>query len=104
MEQEGIARELFELAREWMSVSKLRKLPGHVAKETDAAPWKKFRQHPRRSSTVKNSQNSAKHPVDTAQCDQIMGWGNFIIQKSLNVSLFFVCSDIELLITRDRLN
>jgi hypothetical protein len=28
MEQEDIERELFELAREWMSVSKLRKLPG----------------------------------------------------------------------------
>ncbi len=37
MDQEGIDRELFELAREWMAVSKLRKLPGHVAKETDVA-------------------------------------------------------------------
>ncbi len=55
MEQDDIDSELFELAREWMSVSKLRMLPGHVAKESDAALWKKFREHPRRSSTVKNS-------------------------------------------------
>jgi hypothetical protein len=33
MGQEDIDRELFELACEWMAVSKLRKLPGHVAKE-----------------------------------------------------------------------
>ncbi len=34
MEQEDIDRELFELAHEWMSVSKhqVRNLPGHVAK------------------------------------------------------------------------
>jgi hypothetical protein len=77
MDQEDIDRELFELAREWMAVSKLRKLPGHVAKKSDAALWKKFRQHPRRSSIVKNAQNSTKLPVDTAQCDQNMGWGHF---------------------------
>jgi hypothetical protein len=79
MEQYDIDRELFELAREWMSVAKLRTLPSHVAKESDAALWKtrKFRQHPRRSSTVKNSPNSEKLPVHTAQCDQIMGWGHF---------------------------
>ncbi len=82
MEQEGIDRVLFELASDWMSVSKLRMLPGYVAKESDAALWakqsdaalwKKFRQHPRRSSTVKNSPTTAKIPVDTAQSDQIMG-------------------------------
>jgi hypothetical protein len=41
MEQEDIDSdsELFELAREWMCVSKLqvRNLPGHAAKETDVA-------------------------------------------------------------------
>jgi hypothetical protein len=74
MEQEDIDRVLSELAREWMSVSKLRKLPGQVAKESDAALLNNFRQHPRRSSTVKNSPNSAKLSVDTAQSDQIMGW------------------------------
>jgi hypothetical protein len=83
MEHEDIDRELFKLAREWMSVSKLRnlKLPGHVqvAKESYAALWKKFRHHPRRSSTVNNSPKSAKLPVDldTVQSDQTMGWGHF---------------------------
>jgi hypothetical protein len=43
VEQEDIDRELFELAREWMAVSKLRKLPGHVAKETNVALLKQFR-------------------------------------------------------------
>jgi hypothetical protein len=33
MDQEDIDRELFELAREWMAVSKLWKLPDHVAKD-----------------------------------------------------------------------
>ena len=42
MDQEDIDRELLESAREWMAVSKLRKLPGHVAKETDVALWKQF--------------------------------------------------------------
>ncbi len=42
MEQEDIDRELFELAREWMAVSKLRKIPGHVAKETDVVLCKQF--------------------------------------------------------------
>jgi hypothetical protein len=37
MEQEDIDRVLFKLGREWMSVSKLRKLPAHVVKETDVA-------------------------------------------------------------------
>jgi hypothetical protein len=37
MDQDDIDRELFELAREWMEVSKLKKLPGHVAKETDVS-------------------------------------------------------------------
>ena len=32
-----IDRELFELARDWMEVSKLKKLSGHVAKETNVA-------------------------------------------------------------------
>jgi hypothetical protein len=40
MEQADIDRVLFELAREWMAVSKFRKIPCHkchVAKETDVA-------------------------------------------------------------------
>ncbi len=42
MEQEDIERELLELAREWTAVSKLRTLPGHVAKESYAALWKQL--------------------------------------------------------------
>ncbi len=35
MDQDDIDRDLFEFAREWMEVSKLKKLPGHVAKKSD---------------------------------------------------------------------
>jgi hypothetical protein len=56
MEQEDIDRELFELAREWMAVSKLRKIPVHVAKETDVSPWKQFRrnfrEHPKQKGAI----------------------------------------------------
>ncbi len=37
MDQDDIDRELVELARDWMEVSKLKKLSGRVAKETDVA-------------------------------------------------------------------
>ncbi len=37
MDQDDIDRDLFELAREWMEVSKPKKLPGHVAKEPDVS-------------------------------------------------------------------
>ncbi len=46
-EQEDIDRELFELARDYMSASGLKKIPGHVAKDTDVALWKIFRTHTR---------------------------------------------------------
>ncbi len=52
MDQEDIDRELFELAREWMAVSKLRKLPGHVAKETDVALWTQFREYPKHKGAI----------------------------------------------------
>ncbi len=52
MEQKDIDRELFELAREWMAVSKLRKLPGHVANETDIALWKQFREYPKHKGAI----------------------------------------------------
>ncbi len=52
MEQEDIDRELFELAREWMAVSKLWKLPCHVAKETNVALWKQFREHPKHKGAI----------------------------------------------------
>jgi len=37
MDQDDIDRELVELARDWMDVSKLKKLSCCVAKETDVA-------------------------------------------------------------------
>ena len=43
MESEDIDRELFELARDFMSASKLKKLPCHVPKPTDHAMWKQYR-------------------------------------------------------------
>ena len=35
MDSEDIERELFELARDWMSQPKLKKLPGHQSKPTE---------------------------------------------------------------------
>ncbi len=52
MDQDDIDRELFELAREWMEVSKLKKLPGHVAKETDVSLWKHVIGPRRRAQSV----------------------------------------------------
>ena len=43
MDSEDIDRELFELARDFMSASKLKKLPSHVPKPTDHAMWKQYR-------------------------------------------------------------
>ena len=43
MEQEDIDRELFELARDWMWASKLKKTPGHKELPTDFAMWKQNR-------------------------------------------------------------
>ena len=43
MEPEDIDRELSELARDYMSASKLKKLPGHIAKSADHALWKQYR-------------------------------------------------------------
>ncbi len=52
MGQEDIDRKLYELAREWMAVSKLRKFPCHVAKETDVTLWKQFREYPKHKGTI----------------------------------------------------
>ncbi len=48
--QEDIDRELFEFAREWMS--KLRKIPCHVANETNVALWKQFREYPKQKGAI----------------------------------------------------
>ena len=45
MESEDIEREIFELARDFMSASKLKKLPGHNAKPTDVTLWKQYRDY-----------------------------------------------------------
>ena len=52
MDQDDIDRELFEFAREWMEVSKLKKLPGHVAKEIDVAQCKQFREYPQQEGAI----------------------------------------------------
>ncbi len=52
MEQEDIDRELFKLACEWMAVSKLRKIPCHVAKETNVALWKQFREYLKQKGAI----------------------------------------------------
>ncbi len=77
VEQEDIDRELFKLAREWMSMSKLRMLPGHVAKDSDAVLWKKFREHPRSSSTVKNSPSSERF----ISCSVMRSWDREILPE-----------------------
>jgi hypothetical protein len=41
MDSEDIERKLFELARDWMSQSKLKKLPGQQ-KPTEVSLWKPF--------------------------------------------------------------
>ncbi len=52
MDPEDLDRELFELAREWMAVSKLRKIPCHVAKETDDTLRKQFREYPKQKGAI----------------------------------------------------
>ncbi len=52
MDHDDIDRELFELARDWMAVSKLKKLPGHVAKETDVALCKQFCEYPKQKGVI----------------------------------------------------
>jgi hypothetical protein len=45
MDSEDIEQELFELACDWMSQSKLKKVPGHQSKPTDVSLWKQFREY-----------------------------------------------------------
>jgi hypothetical protein len=52
MDQDDIDRELFELAREWMEVSKFKKLPGDVSKETDVSLWKQYGDRVKKKSGV----------------------------------------------------
>jgi hypothetical protein len=52
-DQDDIDKELFELACEWMEVSKLKKLPCHVAKETDISLWKQYSDCTKKKSGVR---------------------------------------------------
>ena len=46
MEQEDIDREFFDVARQCMSLSGLRKVPDHVALPDDIALWKRDSEFP----------------------------------------------------------
>ena len=50
MEEEDIERELFELARDWMWASKLKKTPGHKSLPTDFAMWKQNKKQIKKKS------------------------------------------------------
>ncbi len=52
MDQDDINRDLFELACDWMEVSKLKKLSGHVTKESDVAQCKQFREYPKQKGAI----------------------------------------------------
>ena len=52
MDPDDIERELFELARDWMSQSKLKKLPGHQSKPTDVSLWKQFREYKAKKGSI----------------------------------------------------
>ncbi len=53
MDQDDIDRELFELARQCMEVSKLKKLPGHIAEETDVSLWKQYSDSTKKKSGIR---------------------------------------------------
>jgi hypothetical protein len=53
MEPKDIDRELFEFARDWMSASKLKKLSGHVERDTDGALWKQFRDYAPKKGSIR---------------------------------------------------
>ena len=53
MDSEDIEREVFELARDWMSLPKLKKLPGHQSKPTDVSLWKQFREYKVQKGTIR---------------------------------------------------
>jgi hypothetical protein len=56
MDSEDIERELFELASDWTSQSKLKKLLSHQSKPTDVALWKQYRKyHFKRMLLMSNS-------------------------------------------------
>lgn len=52
MEPDDIERELFKLARDWMSVFKLRTRPDHVEKDPYVALWKQFSDYTQRKGSI----------------------------------------------------
>jgi hypothetical protein len=52
MDSEDIERGLFELARDWMSQSKFKKLPCHQSKPTHVSLWKQFREYKVRKGSI----------------------------------------------------
>ena len=52
MDSEDIEWAFFELARDWMSQFKLKKLPGHQSKPTNVALWKQFREYRPKRETI----------------------------------------------------
>jgi hypothetical protein len=52
MESQDIERELFELARDWMPQSKLKILPGHQSRSTDASLGKQYREYKEKKKSV----------------------------------------------------
>jgi hypothetical protein len=52
MEEEDMNREMYELALNWMAESKLRKLSGHISKDTDLTLWKQFGEYTKERNTV----------------------------------------------------
>jgi hypothetical protein len=52
MEPQDIERELFKLARDWMPQSKLKILPGHQSRPTDASLGKQYREYKAKKKSV----------------------------------------------------
>ena len=52
MDSEDIELDLFELARDWMSQSKVKKLPGHPSKPTDVSLWKQYCEYKEKKGSV----------------------------------------------------
>ena len=78
LEEEDIEREMFELAREFMHASKLRKTPGHKSLATDFALWKcqaKARNYSQHLplSVIAQLQLQGRHPNHTRPLDYSIG-------------------------------
>ncbi len=52
MDSEDIELQLSELARDWMSQSKLKKLPCHQSKSTNVSLWKQYREYKAKNGSI----------------------------------------------------